>query len=186
MSVEIARHRFTVEQYERMGEAGIFSEDDRVELIEGEIVEMTPIGSRHAGAVNRLIELLTSTVGRRATVAAQNPIRIGGHSEPQPDLVLLRRREDFYAARHPEPADVLLVIEVADTPAGFDRRVKLPLYARAGIVEAWVLDLDGPALEVHRSPAAEGYRDVRRPRRGEAVTLAGLPDLSVAVDAVLG
>ena len=186
MSVEIARHRFTVEQYERMGEAGIFSEDDRVELIEGEIVEMTPIGSRHAAYVDRLNDLLTSTLGRRAIVRVQSPIRIGGHSEPQPDLVLLRRREDFYAGRHPEPADVLLVVEVADTSGRFDRRVKLPLSARAGIVEAWVLDLDGPALEVHRSPAPEGYRDVRRPRRGEAVTFAAVPDLSVAVDAVLG
>jgi Uma2 family endonuclease len=186
MAVDVVRHRFTVEQYQRMGEAGVFAEDDRVELIEGEIVAMTPIGSRHAAYVDRLNDLLTSAGGRRAIVRVQSPIRLGSHSEPQPDLVLLRRREDFYAGRHPEPADVLLVVEVADTSGELDRAIKLPLYARAGIVEAWVLDVSGPSLEVHRQPTPGGYREVQRPGRGEQVTVQALPGLGLAVDAVLG
>jgi Uma2 family endonuclease len=186
MSIAIVRRRFTVDEYHRMGRAGIFSEDDRVELIEGEIVEMTPIGSRHAGFVNRLNRLMTSLVADRALVAVQNPIRLSSESEPQPDLALLRRRDDFYAQAHPEPGDVLLVIEVADTSQAYDRTVKLPLYARAGIPEAWIVDVAGPTLEVHRAPSPEGYRDVRQARRGERLTLAALQDLGLSVDDCLG
>lgn len=135
MSVQLLRRSFTVEEYHRMAEAGILREDDRVELLEGEIVEMTPIGSRHAACVDRLNQLGVRGVGPRAIVRVQSPVRLGERSEPQPDLTLLRARPDFYAHAHPGPADVLLIIEVAEASADADRTVKMPLYARAAIPE---------------------------------------------------
>jgi Uma2 family endonuclease len=186
MTTRALRRRFTVDEYDRMGEAGIFSRDDRVELIDGEIVQMTPIGSRHAACVDRLAELLRSVLGQLAIVRVQSPIRLGSHSEPQPDLAVLRRREDFYVDAHPAPPDVLLVIEVADASADFDRVTKMPLYGQAGIPQAWLVDVAGPSLEDYRGPLAQGYYDVRTPRRGERVTLDAYPDLSLAVDDILG
>lgn len=186
MTVQLLRRRFTVEEYHRMAEAGVFSEDDRVELIQGEIVMMTPIGSRHASCVGRLAHIFFSAVGQRAIVWVQNPVRLGLDSEPQPDLALLRPRPDFYAQAHPGPADVWLVVEVADTSADFDRTVKLPLYARAGIPTAWLVDLSTESVEVYTEPTPEGYRSVRRNQRGQAISLEAFPDISLAVDAVLG
>jgi Uma2 family endonuclease len=186
MEVQLARRLFTVAEYHKMAEAGILSEDDRVELLEGEIVAMSPIGSRHAACVMRLTELLSERVVGRAHVNVQNPVRLGEHSEPQPDLALLRRRRDFYASSHPGPEDVLLVIEVAETSAAVDREVKVPLYARFGVPEVWLVDLAGDQVEVFREPSAEGYREVRVLRRGESLAPALLPDLLVPVDAVLG
>ncbi|MDQ3917533.1 MAG: Uma2 family endonuclease, partial [Acidobacteriota bacterium] len=135
MSVEIARHFFTVDEFERMGAAGIFHPDDRLELIGGEIVEMSPIGSSHAACVKFLSALLQRLFGGTLIVSTQDPIRLDDFSEPQPDVALLRWREDFYRHAHPTPADVLLVVEVADTTVESDRQVKIPLYARAGIPE---------------------------------------------------
>jgi Uma2 family endonuclease len=132
MGVQVQRRLFTVEEYHRMAEAGILSEDDRVELIEGELVTMSPIGSRHAACVARLTALLFP-VGGRGILWVQNPIRLGARSEPQPDVALLRYRPDFYASAHPGPEDVLLVVEVAETSADADRSLKIPLYARYGI-----------------------------------------------------
>jgi Uma2 family endonuclease len=186
MAVEVARRRFTLEEYQRMGEAGILREDDRVELIDGEIVEMTPIGSRHAACVNRLNQVLQRALGERAIVSVQNPTSIPPHSEPQPDLMLLRPRADFYAAAHPEPRDVLLVIEVADTTVPFDRGVKIPLYARAGMVEVWLVDLTTDTVEVHRGPAGNRYADVERRGRGERLLCQAFPDIELSVDDVMG
>ncbi len=186
MAVSVLRRRFTVEQYHRMAEAGIFADDDRVELLEGEIVEMTPIGSGHAARVDRLNDVLTSALGRRAIVRVQSPVQLGLHSEPQPDLSVLRRRDDFYARAHPEPADVLLVVEVADTSLEFDRTVKIPLYGRSGIREAWLLDLGEMALYVHRLPSPEGYGDVRSIRPGESLTLEAVPEVRLAAADTLG
>lgn len=186
MVMQLQRYLFTVEEYHRMGEAGIFRENDRVELIEGEIVEMTPIGSRHAACVDRVAQLFFERAARRAIVRVQNPIRLGKHSEPQPDLVLLRPRPDFYAQGHPGPEDVLLLVEVAETSAEYDRTIKLPLYARSGIPEVWLVDLAAAAVEVHRRPTPEGYQEVQRVRRGERVSSQAFPDLDLAVDEVLG
>lgn len=186
MAVQLLRRRFTVEDYYRMAEAGILTEDDRVELLDGEVVEMTPIGSRHAACVDRLTRLLASAVGDRAIVRVQNPIRLGRHSEPQPDLALLRPRPDFYAQAHPGPEDVLLVVEVADTSVESDRGVKVPLYARAGISAAWLVDLAGERVVVHTAPAPEGYRTVHEARPGGRLRLDGLPGLDLAVADVLG
>lgn len=182
----LARRRFTVEEYHRMGEAGILAEDERVELIEGEIVPMTPIGPRHAGSVNRLNRLWTLRLGDRVVVHVQNPVRLLPDSEVQPDLALLRPRPDFYVKSHPEAADVFLLIEVADTTAEADRRVKVPLYARAGIREFWLLDLSADRVEVYRQPTPDGYHEALVFSRGQEPAAGAFPDLTLTVSDLLG
>jgi Uma2 family endonuclease len=186
MAVQILRRRFTVKEYYLMAKAGILGEDDRVELIDGEIVEMAPIGSRHAARVKRLIQLLSQRVGSSAIVSAQDPVRLSEHSEPQPDIALLRPRDDFYASAHPGPQDVLLIIEIADTSIDYDRQVKVPLYARAGIPEYWLVDLPGQRIEVYRDPAAGEYRQVRLVRQGERLVPEAFPSLELSADDILG
>lgn len=180
------RHRFTVGQYHRMAEAGIIAEDDRVELIEGEIFEVTPISSQHAACVKRLNKLFAHHVGERALVSVQDPVLLGEHSEPQPDLALLRPRPDAYASGHPGPHDVLLVVEVAEASLPYDRTVKIPLYGRAGIPEVWLVNLPGDAVEVHRKPTPRGYEDVRHVRRGGTLAPGELPDMILDVKDILG
>lgn len=186
MSVELLRRAFTVEEYHRMTQAGILREDDRVELLDGEIVTRTPVGSRHAAGVNRLTHALSGRVVGRAIVSVQNPVRLGERSEPQPDLALLRTRPDFYADAHPGPMDVLLVIEVAETSVDLDRKIKVPLYAQAAIAEVWLVDLAGGYVEVYRDPAGQAYRDVRRVGRGQHLSPDTFPDLRLAVEELLG
>ncbi|MCX7689839.1 Uma2 family endonuclease [Thermoflexus sp.] len=186
MTVGVMTRRFTVEEYHRMREAGILSEDDPVELIEGELIEMSPIGSRHAACVKRLAALLFERSHRRFLVSVQDPIRLSDHSEPQPDLALLRPRGDFYASAHPGPGDVLLVIEVAESSGEYDRERKLPLYARSGIPEAWVVDLERGEVVVGRDPSPEGYRALRIARRGETLSPLAFPDFTLLVDELLG
>lgn len=182
----LQRRLFTTEEYHVMLEAGILHEDDRVELIEGEILEMAPIGSHHVGGVNRLTALFTSLPGDRAVVSVQNPVVLSNITEPQPDLVLLRFRDDFYAGELTTSADVLLLVEVADSSLKFDRDVKVSLYARHGIPEVWLQDVEHSALLVHRDPSLQGYRDVRVFRRGERLSSLAFPDLAVEVNAILG
>mgnify|MGYP000011744326 FL=1 len=182
----VVRRRFNVYEFEQMGRAGILTEDDRVELIEGEIVEMTPIGLRHAGCVNRLVALLAPVVTSRALLHVRNPIRIGEQSEPQPDLALLRPRQDYYAAGHPGPEDILLVIEVAETWTAYDREVKISLYGRSGIREAWLVDLDAGQVEVFRQPGPEGYAERQILRAQDTVSPLALPDVSLRVGEILG
>jgi Uma2 family endonuclease len=186
MTVQLQRHLFTVAEYHRMAEAGVFGEDDRIELLEGEIVEMTPIGGRHAACVKRLNHLLSRQVGERALVSVQDPIRLGGLSESQPDLALLKPRSGFYAEAHPGAEDVLLVIEVAESSADSDRAVKVPLYARAGIPEVWLVDLTGVRIEVYRGPMPQGYQEFQTVRSGQRLSPHTLPDVELAVEAVLG
>jgi Uma2 family endonuclease len=183
----LTRYRFTVEEYRRMGEAGILPEDSRIELIAGDIVVREPIGSYHAGTVDRLNRLWTSILGDRAVVRVQNPVELAGDdSEVQPDVTLLRPRADFYTTGHPVAADVLLLIEVAAASLARDRRVKIPLYARAAIREVWLVDLTGDRVEVHREPTAAGYRRVRALGRGESVVPEAFPDLTIAATDLLG
>src|SRR5712692_10456735 len=163
VEVERARRLFTIKEYERMVETGILTSDDRVELIEGEIVEMSPIGDPHAAFVANLTHLLVHAVGDRARVWVQGPVRVPPRSVPQPDLALLRPRSYVRAAA--TTADVLLVIEVADTSLRYDRTVKLRVYARAGIPEYWIVDANTETLEVHRSPSGERYTEARRTAR---------------------
>jgi len=187
LPAEIQRHRFTVEEYHRMGETGLLSEDDRVELLEGEIVEMNPIGSRHHACVMRLDELLRRPgVSGGYIVSVQGPLRLDRGSEVQPDLTLLRRRPDFYDAGIPEPDDALLAVEVSDTTLSYDRNVKLPRYAAAGIPEVWIVDLEGRRIEVHAGPSAEGYGVSRESGPGEQARSESVDGLSLPVDEVLG
>jgi Uma2 family endonuclease len=146
------KHRLTVADFHKMGDAGIFHEDARVELIEGELFDLPPIGSGHAGMVMILIHLLTRAVGDLAIVGAQTPIVLGEESEPQPDIVLLKPRDDFYTRSHPTPEDLLLLIEVADSSTYYDRSIKIPLYAHYRVPEAWLIDLPHKRLEVYRYP----------------------------------
>jgi len=138
-------------------------------LIEGELIDMTPIGSRHANLVDVLAQILVRRLPAGCRVRVQNPIRLGDLSEPQPDIAVVRDRS--YAAAHPEAADVLLLIEVADTTLEFDRDIKLPLYARHGIPECWLIDVAGSQLSIHREPAEGEYRHIRRPTSGETLHL---------------
>ncbi|MDW8120177.1 MAG: Uma2 family endonuclease [Chloroflexota bacterium] len=186
MAVQVKRRRFTVEEYHRLAQAGILGEDDRVELLDGEIIVMAPIGSRHAAAVKRLNALLTRHVGTQAIVGVQDPIDLGAYSEPQPDLVLLRPRPDFYASAHPQPPDVLLLVEVADASLPYDREVKLPLYARAGIPEVWLVNLASDTVEVYRSPSPQGYEETCTLRRGQTLSPLLLPQISLAIEDILG
>ena len=186
MSVQLRKRYFNVDDYYRMAEAGLFSEGDRVELIEGEVVEMSPIGSRHAGCVMRSNTVLNRRFGRLAIVNVQNPIRLGDFSEPQPDLVLLKPRKDFYSTSHPTAADVLVVIEVAETSADYDRNVKLSLYARAGIPEAWLVVLPKDLIEVYSQPKNGKCQKVQRLKRGKILVSPTVPDLALNVDEILG
>ncbi len=185
MSITLEKRRFTVDEYHRMAEAGIFSEDESVELLEGEIVEMTPISSRHAAAVDRLAHLLNRGLGENAIVRVQGPIRLGETSEPQPDLALLRPRPDFYAAGHPRPEDVFLLVEVADTSATSDRAVKVPLYARAGIEEVWLVDLQKKTIEVYRQPSQAGYEQVLHLSGNDSLSPQAFPALKLTTKEVL-
>jgi Uma2 family endonuclease len=178
--LERARRLFTRKEYHRMAEAGILRPTERVELIRGEILEMSPIGPRHIAFVNSLTELLIVRLGGRAVVSVQNPVALEEYSEPQPDLAVLRRRGNY---KHAEPAteDVLLLIEVGDTSLGYDRRVKPRLYAEAGVPEYWVVDAASEAIEVHRRPGASGYGETRR-LTGDAVVAPGaFPDVVLAL-----
>ncbi len=175
---------FTVDEYYAMAQAGILGEDDRVELIAGEIVVMSPIGSRHAGCLNRLNELLVPAARRRAIVAPQNPLRLNDSSEPQPDIALLRWRDDSYASRHPGPQDALLVIELADSSLDFDRGAKLALYARNGIAEVWVVNLRADSVEVYRSPGLDGYGESSTHSGSDRLTVPGL-DMEIEVSRIV-
>ncbi len=186
MSYQLARRWFTVGEYNRMAEAGILTEDDCVELIEGEIVKMSPIGSRHAACVNRLNMLLSRQAGQSFIVSVQNPVIVSEYSEPEPDLAVLQWREDYYAQELPQSADVLLVVEVADTSAEVDRSVKIPLYAQSGIPITVLVDLPKELIELHSQPANGQYQSVKIFRRGDSFQLKVLPQLSLNVDDILG
>ncbi len=177
--------RYSVDDYEEMVRLGALSENDRVELIRGEILTKMPIGPRHAASVTGLNEALGPQCAGRATLRIQDPIRLPD-SEPEPDLSVVRRRADRYASGHPRPADILLIAEVSDSSLDEDRTVKKTLYAEAGIVEYWIVNLVDDCLEVHRDPQPDGtYRDVRVLRRGDVADIAGLPGVVVAVAEIL-
>ena len=182
---DVQRYRFTVDEFARMGEAGVFTEDDRVELIDGEILEMTPIGPLHAWIVDRLTELIVTRLAGKVHVRIQNPIRLGSHTEPQPDLVVARR-SSAYAERHPGPDDILLVIEVADSSPRYDRLEKLPRYGKAGIPETWLVDVEARTVTVCTEPGADGYAHQNVRRRGDTLAATSVPELGFPVDDVFG
>lgn len=174
------RYRLTVAEYHRLGESGIFDEGSRIELIEGDLIAMPPIGSQHAGYLDRIAQPIFRQT-TQGIVRVQSPIKLSDHSEPQPDLTILRYREDFYTSAHPAPADVLLIIEIADSTLQYDRDTKIPLYAKAGIPEAWLLDLVNRRVAVYRYPSADGYRQIQFPAPDEQISPTLLPELTLRV-----
>lgn len=180
------KRRFTVDEFHRMGEAGVLREDDRVELVDGDVVTMAPIGPRHASCVRRLLAILSRAAGDAAIVDVQNPLPLETFTEPQPDVVLLKRRSDFYREAHPGPSDALLVIEVAESSAEYDRVIKAPLYARSGIPELWIVNLAEGIVEVYRRPAGAAYAEHAEAGRGASITLPGVSGREIAVDDILG
>ncbi|MBH8560995.1 Uma2 family endonuclease [Nostoc sp. CENA67] len=186
MSIQLLRRKFTVEQYHKMVESGILAEDDRVELIRGEIIDMSPIGTKHAACVNRLVNLLVELLSKRVIVAAQNPIALNNNSEPQPDVVLLKPRDDFYATAHPQPQDIFLLIEVADSTILYDREEKIPLYAEGNIIEVWLVDINEEIVEVYQQPTAAGYQHMQKFASGQSLLIPCFPDVSITVNEIFG
>jgi len=186
MTTQPHNRAFTVSEYYRMAEADILTEADRVELIAGQIVAMSPIGSRHAACVKRLNLLLGKMVGDSMLIGIQDPIALDAYSEPEPDLVLLRPRADFYADAHPVAADVLLAVEVADTSIDYDREVKLPLYAQAGLPEVWLIDLQKGHIEVYARPQGCAYQKRVEVTADATLTSPTIPQLALAAADLLG
>lgn len=180
-----APYRFTVDDYYRMADADILTEDDRVELLDGQILVKEPPGPEHAGHVDVLNRMFVRLLGDRAIVRTQNPVHIDRLNDPQPDINIVKPRDDFYMSGHPRPADVLLAVEIAWTSAPGDRRIKVPLYAGAGIREFWLVDIKKRKLEVYRDPGESGYHSVTRLSRRATVTPEAFPDLEIAVAEIL-
>lgn len=181
-----ARRRFTVRQYERMVEAGVIRPEERVELLDGEVVEMPPIGPPHASRVDRCNVHLVRALGRDVIVRVQSPLHLSDLSMPEPDVTVLRYRDDFYASGHPTVADVLLLVEVGDRSARFDHEVKLPLYAAASIVEVWLLDVGAGTISVFRDPRPDGYQTSVTAQHGDTLRPSALPASVVAAADLLG
>lgn len=184
-TLALVRKHFTVDEYQQIADAGVFNEDDRFELLKGEIIQMSPLGPQHAACVDRLNRILQRLVQDRAIVRVQNPIRLGEYSQPQPDVTLVQPRDDFYAGGHPEPEDILLLVEVSEPSLNYDRDVKLPLYAQAGISEVWLVALHPQVVEVYRAPSEYGFGEKQTFRRGETVAPLLLPEAGLAVDVML-
>src|SRR6266516_6294824 len=179
------KHRFNVEEYYRMAETGVLRPDARVELLNGEIIDMSPIGPFHGGVTNYLIEILTAASKGRWMTSVQNPVHLDDYSEPQPDLVLLKPSSDFYRKRHPQPEDVYLLVEVSDSSLTTDREQKLPAYGRAGIAEVWIVNLIGQTVEVYREPHFTGYGAKTILHAGEQAAPQAFPDVTLDVAELL-
>ncbi|PPT10981.1 hypothetical protein CKA32_005451 [Geitlerinema sp. FC II] len=175
----IKHRQLTVDEYHRMGEVGILHPDERVELLDGEILQMSPIGRRHAAYVDRISNWLMREFGTRAIVHIQNPVVLNDYSEPQPDIVLLPPREDFYIETGVLASDVYLVVEVSDTTLEFDRTEKLPRYALAEIPEVWIVDTNANRIEVYRNPIEGKYQSSQIVKRGDRIAVSAFPDIAL-------
>jgi Uma2 family endonuclease len=182
----VARRQFTVEDYHRMRDAGIFTEDDRVELLDGEVLLMSPIGPLHAAIVKRINTLLAQSPLGQYIVSIQDPIQLSDLSEPQPDIAILEYRSDFYGTSHPEPASVMLLMEVSDTSLEYDRENKLPRYAESGIKEVWIIDLENQQVEQYAHPANGSYRTKQTWLHGQSIPSHTLPVLKLQINDILG
>jgi Uma2 family endonuclease len=180
------KHRFSVKDYYRMAETGVLPPNARVELLNGEIIDMSPIGPFHGGVTTYLAELFTAAAHRRWQTRVQNPVRLDEASEPQPDIVLARPTPDFYRKRHPQPDDVFLLVEVSDSTIESDHAEKLPAYGRAGIAEVWIVNLNGLTVEVYREPNFTGYGSKTILRAGQQAVPLAFPDAVVDVAELLG
>lgn len=178
-------YQFTVDDFHRMAEAGVFAEDDRVELLDGAVVAMTPVGPGHAASVERLVWEIRNRIGDDVSVRTQNPVVLGPHWEPQPGVAVVRFRSDFYRGAHPGPADILLIVEVADSSLEIDQGAKVPGYARAGVPEVWIADLQRRVVHVYRQPAAGGYAKHHVLGVDDRVGSRALPGLDIAVAALV-
>ncbi len=186
MSAEVETYRFSVEEFNKLGEAGIFAEDERVELLDGEIIVMSPIGRQHAGTVMRLQWTLQRRLSERVLFAVQNPTVLDEFSEPQPDIMLLKPKQDFYVSGHPQPDNILLLIEVSDTTLAYDRGRKLRKYAESGIIEVWIVNLKDQTIEQYREPFASEYGHSRVCQRGENIAVQAFPDVPFRVEELIG
>lgn len=186
MQTEATKKLFTVYEYYQMAETGILSEHVRTELINGEVIEMSAMGVRHRAAVNRASDLLVPMFKGKAQISVQLPVRLNDFNEPQPDICFLKPRRDFYETKHPGPTDVFMVMEVSDTSLGYDRDVKLGVYAAARVPEVWIEDLVNQTLMVFRDPSRKAYKTSLNFRRGESVSLLAFPEIPIAVSDLLG
>jgi Uma2 family endonuclease len=186
MRAEVTRKLFTVDEYYRMVKAGILHEKDRVELIEGEIIEMSPIGHRHSACVDRATELFVTAFKGKAIVSVQHPLRLDIYNEPQPDLIVLKRRADFYSTRSKFPDDTLFVVEVSDSSLRYDTKIKLPLYARSGVPELWIENLQQNVLTVCREPTGTNYKSQTSFRPGDSISPLAFPEITFEVKDLLG
>jgi len=183
--MQLLTRKFTIKDYYKMAESGIFTENDRVELIRGEIIEMSPIGIKHSICILSLNTLLAEKLKQRALINIQNPIQLDDNSEPQPDVVLLKNPIDTYRKRHPQPADILLIIEVADTTVKYDREVKIPLYAEANIPEVWLVDINNNCVEVYRQPTPDGYQNMQKFTAEQSLSILAFPDIIITVNEII-
>ena len=179
------QHRFNVKDYYRMAETGVLRPDARVELLDGRIIDMSPIGPFHGGLVKRLSRIFNLKAKGRWIVSTQDPVRLDDHSEPEPDVMLLKPAADDYTGRHPQPDDVFLLIEVSDTTLEFDLGEKLPAYGRAGIAEVWIVNLNDATIEVYREPNFTGFGSKSVLRAGDLAKPLAFPDVTIDVDELL-
>lgn len=179
------KHLTNIHEWHRMGEAGVFADNHHIELIDGEILDMAPIGSNHAGHLKRVTNQFYSLLFGQVIISVQDPVQLSAYSEPEPDLMLLKPHTDFYSSRHPNADDVLLLIEVSDSTLAFDQNQKLQLYARHNIPEYWIVNLIDSCLEVYRQPHSENYEQKVTLRTGDNITLSQLPDISISVSTIL-
>jgi len=186
MRREATKKLFTVDEYYRMAVSGILSEEIRTELINGEIIERSPMRAQHAAAVSRVTDLLLPLLKGRALLRPRLPLRLSEYNEPQPDLTFVKARRDYYVGRHPGPGDTLLAVDISDTVLPYDRELKLTMYAAARIPEYWIADLADDVLLVFRDPAVGTYKTSRAYRRGDAMTVLAFPETPVEVSDLLG
>ncbi|MDJ0527330.1 MAG: Uma2 family endonuclease [Microcystis sp. M53600_WE12] len=186
MSLSLITRKFTVEEYEKMTTQGIIKPDEKVELIRGEIIKMSPMGTRHAASIYRLTQLFYRKFGGLILLGVQNPIRLNNNSQPEPDLSLLIPRSDFYVAAHPCPQDIYLIIEVSDSTLDYDRYTKIPLYAEANIQEVWIVNLKEESVEVYRYPLQGSYQAIQKYYRCESIFIESFPDIEFTIAEILG
>ncbi len=184
--LELTRRRFTVAAYLRMVEAELFVEGERVELIHGDLIEMSPIYITHISTLNRPVWMLSNALGKQVILSVQNPVQLSEDSLPQPDVAVFRFQEEFYSEQHAKPEDILLIIEVADSSLRYDQRVKSKLYGTAGIADYWIVNLPERQIEVYREPRPNGYRTVTTCAPGETLSPLAFPDVVQQVEQIMG